>query len=122
MKANEAPEKIYLIRNIPSPTALNNTNDCREKYLQEWYKGREKDTDVEYTRTDAFIEKAYSWLKNHYRDYMHNPTGERLEAFFGGDMCNDFENYMKEEIGVAEPVSKTFPRVNEFEVGSSYRR
>ena len=53
--------------------------------------------DIEYTRTDAFIEKACEWLKNHYRDYMHNPTGERLEAFFGGDMCNDFEDYMKVE-------------------------
>ena len=49
---------------------------------------------VEYVRTDAFIEKACSWLKNHYRDYMYNPTGKRLEAFFGGDMCNDFENYI----------------------------
>jgi hypothetical protein len=28
---------------------------------------------------------------------MHNPTGKRLEAFFGIDMCNDFENYMKGE-------------------------
>lgn len=27
-----------------------------------------------------------------------------------------------EEIGIKEPVSKTFPRVNDFEVGSSYRR
>jgi hypothetical protein len=27
-----------------------------------------------------------------------------------------------EEIGVKEPVSKTFPRVNDFEAGSSYRR
>lgn len=27
-----------------------------------------------------------------------------------------------EEIGISESVSKTFPRVNEFEVGSSYRR
>lgn len=27
-----------------------------------------------------------------------------------------------EEIGVKEPVSKTFPRVNDFEVGNSYRR
>ena len=43
------------------------------------------------------IEKACFWLKNHYSDYMYNPTGERLEAFFGGDMCNDFENYMKGE-------------------------
>lgn len=46
---------------------------------------------------DTFIEKAYEWLKTHYRDYMHNPTGKRLEAFFGGDMCNDFEDYMKGE-------------------------
>jgi hypothetical protein len=46
---------------------------------------------------DAFIEKACEWLKSHYRDYMYNPTGERLEAFFGGDMCNDFENYMMEK-------------------------
>ena len=27
-----------------------------------------------------------------------------------------------EEVSVKEPVSKTFPRVNDFEVGSSYRR
>ena len=27
-----------------------------------------------------------------------------------------------EEIGISEPISKTFPRVNEFEVGNSYRR
>ena len=27
-----------------------------------------------------------------------------------------------EEIGVKESPSKTFPRVNDFEVGSSYRR
>ena len=45
----------------------------------------------------TFIEKACEWLKSHYRDYMYNPTGERLEAFFGGDMCNDFENYMMEK-------------------------
>ena len=37
------------------------------------------------------------WLKSHYRDYMHNPTGKRLEAFFGIDMCNDLEEAMKDE-------------------------
>jgi hypothetical protein len=78
MKAN-APEKIYL----QEPTKVR----TEKKY----------DNDVEYIRTDAFVEKACSWLKNHYRDYMHNPTGNRLEAFFGGDMCNDFKNYMKGE-------------------------
>lgn len=63
MKTNEAPEKIYLIRNITRPTSLNCTNDCRDKYLQEWYKVKEKDTDIEYTRTDAFIEKAINFVE-----------------------------------------------------------
>lgn len=69
--------------------------DAEKKELRKVDKNPEiKD---EKTNTDAFIEKALSWLKNHYRDYMHNPTGKRLEAFFGIDMCNDFENYMKGE-------------------------
>ena len=84
MKANEAPERLYLSKNIYS-TYLYQVPDPDD------------DTAVEYTRTDAFIEKACSWLKNHYRDYMHNPTGKSLEAFFRIDMCNDFENYMKGE-------------------------
>ena len=82
MKANEAPEKIYISTNSQDGTY----------YISNQYKRL-----IEYTRTDAFIEKALSWLKNYYRDYMHNPTGKRLEAFFGGDMCNDFEKYIKGE-------------------------
>ena len=85
MKSN-APEKIYLTEDNP---------------LKEWYRTKQVGFDsIEYIRTDAFIEKACSWLKNHYRDYMYNPTGERLEAFFWGDMCNDFENYIKGEASV----------------------
>ena len=82
MKENEAPDKIYLVRTT--------------RIIDEWRKEPSKYAhNIEYTRTDAFIEKACSWLKSHYRDYIHNPTGKRLEAFFGGDMCNDFEDYMK---------------------------
>jgi hypothetical protein len=58
----EAPEKIYLIRNITSSTSLNTTNDSHEKYLHEWYKSREKDMDVEYVRKDAFIERVINFL------------------------------------------------------------
>jgi hypothetical protein len=58
----EAPEKIYLIRNFSSSTALNTTNDHHGKFLNEWYKSREKDADVEYTRTDAFIERMINFL------------------------------------------------------------
>ena len=42
-------------------------------------------------------EEIYEWLRNHYRDYMYNPTGEKLEAFFGGDMINDLEQAMTNE-------------------------
>ena len=42
-------------------------------------------------------EEIYNWLANHYRDYMHNPTGEKLEAFFGGDMINDLKEAMGDE-------------------------
>ena len=80
----KAPEKLYLSKNIYN-TFLYQVPDPDDE------------TVVEYTQTDAFIEKACSWLKNHYRDYMYNPTGKRLEAFFGGDMCNNFEDYMKGE-------------------------
>ena len=85
MKATETPEKIYINSNLEDRT---------------WLIGKGDTSFIEYTRTDAFImnnEKALSWLKNHYKDYMYNPTGKRLEAFFGDDMCNDFENYMKGE-------------------------
>jgi hypothetical protein len=84
MKVNEAPEKIY----------FSQTEDGRQYFTPAIPFEREF---VEYMPVDAFIEKACEWLKNHYRDYMYNATGERLEAFFGGDMCNDFEDYMKGE-------------------------
>ena len=94
----EAPEKIYL--QVCGDCNDNDCENCKFEDLEEnvtHCKDKIFDNDIEYTRTDAFIEKALSWLKNHYRDYMYNPTGERLEAFFGIDMCNDFENYMKGE-------------------------
>ena len=37
----------------------------------------------------------YEWLTSHYRDYMYNPTGEKLEAFFGMDMITDLKQTMK---------------------------
>lgn len=90
MKANEAPEKIYLIRNISTSTSLNTIDDCHEKYLQEWYKGREKDSDIEYTRTDAFIEKACEWIKEKWDDNYTMPI-------IIDSVIDDFKNYMKGE-------------------------
>lgn len=47
MKANEAPERIYLFEN-----PITETPDDR------WLSKRSDEGDIEYTRTDAFIEKA----------------------------------------------------------------
>lgn len=77
MKANEAPEKIYLFEN-----PIDNTPDYR------WLSKRSGDADIEYVRTDAFIEKACSWFADRYQT-----NGSYLCA----DDIEDFENYMKGE-------------------------
>lgn len=87
MKSNEAPEKIYLIRNISTSTSLNTTNDCHEKYLHEWYKGREKDADIEYTRTDALIEKAWDWIED---NILSSNQQDKSRLYY-----EQFRNYIK---------------------------
>ena len=73
MKANEAPEKLYI--------------DSREHWRKSWtaFTTKAKGDDIEYTRTDAFIEKACEWLRN----YLEI-TGKEL-------LIEDFKNYMKGE-------------------------
>lgn len=68
MKANEAPEKIY----------LNPMQDALTEMLSTIVKG-----DIEYTRTDAFIEKATSYIQQHW--------------IWNTKMIEDFKNYMKGE-------------------------
>ena len=46
---------------------------------------------------EEVIEEVLKWLRNNYRNYMHNPTGKKLEAFFGGDMITDLEKEFGEE-------------------------
>ena len=48
---NEAPEKIYLFEN-----PVTEVPDDR------WLSTRSDDADIEYIRTDAFIEKVCEWL------------------------------------------------------------
>ena len=66
-----APEKLYLSENIYS-TFLYQVPDPDDE------------TAVEYTRTDAFIEKACAWLENN------------LQGIVGGSIyIDDFRVYMK---------------------------
>ena len=57
MKANEAPEKIYLLPRQGGD------------YAPYWRTNSQDGFGIEYTRTDAFIEKASEWLRNYI-----NPT------------------------------------------------
>ena len=65
MKANKAPEKLYLLSN-GLISYCRNTNE-----------------DIEYTRTDAFIEKAMKYVTNHF-----------LTPGMDNEI-KDFLNYMK---------------------------
>lgn len=77
MKTNEAPEKIYY-----APYG-----DMRENYPI-------TENDIEYTRTDAFIEKAAEWFRTHWRDYVGIDKDNVIRF---GLWENDFKNYMKGE-------------------------
>lgn len=70
MKANEAPERLYY-----APYG-----DIREDYPI-------TDNDIEYIRTDAFIEKAKRWLMCN-NDLIDGDVADYVESF---------ENYMKGE-------------------------
>lgn len=66
MKANEAPEKIYI-----QPSAIEllpHQNIVYAKPLA--------DNSIEYTRTDAFIEKAVKYLKDNVT-YIHPRKGTK---------------------------------------------
>ena len=69
MNTNKAPEKIYLtpLMLFATPRISNSDND------------------IEYTRTDAFIEKALRWMIS---------QGDVNDAL-SKEMIDDFKNYMK---------------------------
>ena len=76
MKANEAPEKIYLEKVYPDNGILPNGLNYNQS-----------PNDIEYTRTDAFIEKAKTFIYNHI-------DGSGLHLNY---ILKEFENYMKGE-------------------------
>ena len=85
MKANEAPKSKFVYPDkLYARCKDNNTLDV--SYAHQNMEA------VEYTRTDAFIEKACSWLKenggSYWMDDYDLPTDE---------LVNDFKNYIKGE-------------------------
>ena len=86
----EAPEKIYL-------------SDFTDTTESVFYVKRDntKKTDIEYTRTDAFVKKACDWLRTHSEmDFFELiPVGNYCGAgnLNKKKMIEDFRNYMKGE-------------------------
>ena len=81
MKANEAPEKIYLEKVYPDNGVLPNGLNYNQS-----------PDDIEYTRTDAFIEKARKWFEQQPETYDAN--GVRC---YGMEDFEDFRKAMKGE-------------------------
>ena len=76
MKANEAPEKIYLSYETDEDGYIY-TNYMWHMHQ---FEGVEN---IEYTRTDAFIEKATSYIQQHF--------------IWNTKMIEDFKKYMEGE-------------------------
>ena len=76
MNTNEAPEKLF----------IKITHPISDEYTE--IIAFEDGDGIEYTRTDAFIEKAVKWLNGIRLDYY----SENVDEFI-----DDFKKYMKGE-------------------------
>ena len=79
MKANEAPEKLYIALNEFTEDGRTFVLDHRTDYP----------ICTEYTRTDAFIEKAWEWIEN---NMLSSNQQDKSRLYF-----EQFVNYMKGE-------------------------
>ena len=85
MKTNEAPEKIFL-----------EWYRIGDKKYRDWcIMPKTNDESVEYTHTDAFIEKACEWLKDNIYHRVYE-CGDRL-GFPTAEFIDEFRKYMKGE-------------------------
>ena len=79
MKAKEAPEKLYF-------------GEVDKGGILDIYSIKESDDEIEYTRTDAFIEKACEWLSKHAKKYYFNKDGHYLGT---DELIEDFKLSME---------------------------
>ena len=84
MKTNEAPERIWMdLEWIPH-------FDCKDCITE---------NSIEYTRTDAFIEKAFEFFGKHLWEYIDvkNANCDTFINIDGDKLKEDFKKYMKGE-------------------------
>ena len=83
MKTKEIPEKIYL------------TTDGNNSFV--FTRKRSDNEGIEYTRTDAFIEKATWWLSKHFYDEKYQSIDNEGTWIDADELIEDFKKYMKGE-------------------------
>lgn len=77
MKANEAPKKIYMPNELLS---------------EEWTRHIEGE-DIEYTRTDAFVDKASEWLRE---NFLFDEAGYcKTNIYSTESMIYNFKKYIR---------------------------
>lgn len=86
MKANEAPEKIYF--------------SGQQQWSNPFIGLMQKcaDTDIEYTHTESFIEKACEILERMVQEVTYEDLeGNSVQHYDKTEFIEDFRNYMKRE-------------------------
>lgn len=81
MKVNEAPEKVYVHKSQYWGLMANEHNITKDG--------------IEYTRTNAFIEKAAEWLEEHKEAVETEDNG--IMGWIPDYFIEDFRKYMKGE-------------------------
>ena len=100
MKANKAPEKIYIQSfNVSEEDAkFERKLYFDDVWTEEPESGQEN---IEYTRTDAFIEKSYDFIRRKICDYIihynYGPNNDMETMYVDSRFFEDFKNYMKGE-------------------------
>ena len=89
MKANEAPEKIYL-----NPLLIEDGESIVRRCTFE----RQRDSQVEYTRTDAFIARVINFLNYKLDDIVaiQNPDSIIPQHIVKPELIEDFKKYIEE--------------------------
>lgn len=84
----KAPEKLYILFNHPYTVDYTKLNK------------RRCDEEVEYIRTDAFIEKAEDFIRRKICDYIvhynYGPNNDMETMYVDSKFFDDFKNYIKE--------------------------
>ena len=83
MKA-DAPKKLYI-----------DIHDNLTNSILYGFTEKSKDSDIEYVRKDAFIEKAVEWLSRHFYDEEYQSTDNEGTWICADELIQDFKEYMK---------------------------